>query len=261
MGTSIGIGFLRQRPDIARFLSHHVRFAEQLGRSSQRERSFLRTTAGYQGSFTQAVRRLRGRQTSSARSVLQTGGLRSSQRAPAQTVGSAPINRTLGQVFPSTRGTSASREYIGIETASFLGRNPALRELIDSDPELRRGLSRDLADGDINVETVIANAASRRLGANSPIDREFLSAHTDQALFIALNIGGIADILRQDDDLARTFTMSARAAGEYAVRRRTAAKAADLFDEGSKITQELLEKNPRTAMYLLRHLRSVLFWV
>ena len=251
MGTSIGIGFLRQRPDIARFLSHHVRFAEQLGRSSQSERSFLSATASYQGSFTQTVRRLRGGHTSPTRSALRTGGLRSVQQPRAQTVGSAPINRTLGQVFPSTRGTSASGEYIGIETASFLGRNPALRELINSDPELRRGLARDVADGEINFETVIANAASRRLGANSPIDREFLSTHTDQALFIALNIGGIADILRRDDDLARTFTMSARAAGQHAVTRRTAAKAAALLDEGSKITRDLLEKNPRTAMYLL----------
>jgi len=251
VGTSIGIGFLRHRPDIARFLSHHARFAEQLGRSSQSERSFLGTTASYQGSFAQTVQRLRGRQTSSTQYPLRTSGIRSSQRAPTPTIGSAPINRTLGQVFPSTRGTSASGEYIGIETASFLGRNPALRELINSDPELRRGLARDVADGEINVETVIANAASRRLGANSPIDREFLSTHTDQALFIALNIGGIADILRRNDDLARTFTMSARAAGEYAVTKRTAAKAADLFDEGSKITQGLLEKNPRTAMYFL----------
>jgi len=251
VGTSIGIGFLRQRPDIARFLSHHVRFAEQLGRSSQSERSFLGSTAGYQGSFRQTVRRLRGGQTSSTRRGPQTGGLRSTQQARTPTVGSAPINRTLGQVFPSTRGTSASGKYIGVETASFLGRNPALGELIKTDPELRRGLARDIADGEISFETVIANAASRRLGASSPIDREFLSTHTDQALFIALNIGGIADILRRDDDLARTFTMSARAAGEYAVNRRTAVKAAALFDEGSKITQDLLEKNPRTAMYLL----------
>jgi hypothetical protein len=29
VGTSIGIGFLRRRPDVARFLSHHVRFVER----------------------------------------------------------------------------------------------------------------------------------------------------------------------------------------------------------------------------------------
>ena len=246
MGIYIGLGFLRQRPDVARFLSHHVRFAEQLGRSAQSERSFIRRTARHEGSFVQTVRGLRGRQVPSAQPTLRAGA-----RRKVQAVGSAPINRPFGQVFPSSRGSTGSGEYIDIEAASFLGRNPALIQLINSDPELRRGLARDLGDGDIDVEAVIANAASRRLGANSPITREFLSTHTDQALFIALNVGGIADILRKDEGLARTFTMSARAAGEYAVRKRVAQEAASLFDEGSKITQELLEKNPRTAMYLL----------
>ena len=168
-----------------------------------------------------------------------------------QAVGSAPVNRTFGQVFPSSRGTPASHGYMDIEAGSFLGRNPGLIQVINADPRLREGLARDLADGDIDAGAAIARAASRRLGANSPITREFLTTHTDQALFIALNIGGIADILREDRELARTFTMSGRTAGEYAVRKRVAQEAASLFDEGSKITQELLEKNPRTAMYLL----------
>ena len=251
MGNYIRIGFLRQRYDIARFLSHHVRVAEQLGRSRQSERSFIGATASRQGSFTQTVSRLRGSQgLRRTQSVLKTGTRRNAAIS-FQTPGSVPIHRTLGQIVPSARGTSASGEYLGIEAGSFLGRNPALIKLVHADPELREAFGQDLADGDIDVETAIARAASRRLGANSPINREFLTTHTDEALVIALNVGGIADILREDDELAGTFTRSARAAGEYAVTKRVAAEAAGLFDEGSKITQELLDKNPRTAMHLL----------
>jgi hypothetical protein len=174
-----------------------------------------------------------------------------------QMAGSVPIHRTLGQIVPSARGTSASGQYLGIEAGSFVGRNPSFINLVNADPELREAFGADLADGDIDVETAIGRAASRRLGADSPISREFLTTHTDQAFFIALNVGGIADILREDDELARRFTMSARAAGEYAVNKRVAQKAAALFDDGSKITQELLEDNPRTAMHLLMNPQRV----
>ena len=253
MGNLIGVGFLRQRPDIARFLSQHVRFAERLGRSRQSERSFISATGSRQGSFarlggSQGVRR--------TQSVLKAGTSRSAAIS-FQMAGSAPIHRTLGQIVPSARGTSASGEYLGIEAGSFLGRNPSLIGLVNADPKLREAFGEDLADGDIDVETAIARAASRRLGAGSPISREFLTTHTDQAFFIALNVGGIADILREDDELARRFTMSARASGEYAVNKRVAQKAAALFDEGSKVTQELLEKNPRTAMHLLMNPKRV----
>jgi hypothetical protein len=183
-------------------------------------------------------------------SVLKAGTRRQAAIS-YQMAGSVPINRTLGQIVPSARATSASGEYLGIEAGSFLGRNPSLIKLVNADPELRDAFGADLADGDIDVETAIARAASRRLGADSTISGEFLTTHTDQAFLIALNVGGIADILRKDDELARTFTMSARASGEYAVNKRVAQEAAALFKDGSKITQELLEKNPRTAMHLL----------
>jgi len=233
MGLQIGLGYLAERPSVARFLAGNQRIARRLGRSGTDEQRFV--IAVQRGTNSGRVM-ARAAEGESARSVFRqvTQGNR------------------FGDVFPSASDTARNR-YLDISTSGFLGSHTELVALFKDSPDLLLALEQDTQDGGLNVAHAIASSARLRLGAGSPITVEHLEERPQQAMFVALNIGDAADLLRDNEDLARAFTKGPGNAWEDVVRSRVAEQAAGLFDPGSPLDQEFLRSHPRTAIYLMEH--------
>jgi len=240
VNLQISLGYLALRPSVSRFLAGNQRVAQQLGRSGSAETRFV---GAVERSSNAGILTGRTHRAEATQSVFRkvTGSSR------------------FGNLFPASSEEARTR-HLDISTSSFFASHTELVSLINESPELRKALEADVGTDAYDVGRAIVSVARSRLGSGSPITREHLEQRPQEALLIALNIGGAADLLRDNEDLAQAFVQPPADAWDKVVRSRVAEKAAGMFEPDSPIDEEFLRDHPRTALYLLEnpaHVRSL----
>jgi hypothetical protein len=233
MATEISLGYLAMRPTTTRFLAKNLRVASQLGRDETDEMRFVAATE----------------RMTNAGLVFGPGQEAESIRSAFQKL--SGVNR-FGDIF-NGRSKTSSNQRLDIGTSSFLGTHTELLSLFKESPELRDALEEDIGQAGFDVVHAVATAARSRLGPSSSITVDDLEQRPQQALLVALNIGGAADLLKENPNLARAFVRDPAEAWQDVVAARVAEKAASLFQQGSPITEKFLQSHQRTAIFLLEN--------
>lgn len=234
MPIQISLGYLATRPSATRFLAKNLRVATQLGRDKTDEMRFVAAT---------------DRLTNAGLLSGTAGGRAKSIRSAFR--GLSGLNRFDG-LFSGTPGRSGTR-ILDIGTSGFLGTRTQLLSLFKDSPELRQALQEDMGPGGLDVVHAVARAARSRLGPSSDITVDQLARRPQQALLVALNVGGAADLLRENENLADAFVRDPAEAWRDVVAARVAEEAASLFGQGSPITEDFLQNHQSTAIYLLEN--------
>ncbi len=245
MGVQLNIGlpFLGFRPGVAQFLASNLGLARALGRSERLERSFVGATAP-DGSTVRQLREGLG-------GVGEDDRFRFSEDG----VGARP---GAGQV-PLEFATSLRFEDIPIEfrsnlrSVAFLSRNTRVLRLLNALPPTALDVNLSGIDSIQAVEGRVVQLALDRLNSQTPVTEAFLADNFEQALLLALNLGGIADFLNEDPTLARAFVSQGKAVAFQAVQQRVADQVAALFPENAPINREFLVANPRIALFLAQN--------
>ncbi len=233
MGMQISLGYLAFHPTVTKFLADNLHVANQLGQDGSDESRFVAASE---------------RMTNSGLlfgSTPESKSIRAAFHAITN-------NRRFGSLFPETSKASKNK-FLDIETSSFLATRTELLSLFKDSPDLRQALEKDLGSDGFDVAHALATVAQSRLGPSTPISTEDLEQHPQEALLVALNIGGAADLLRENSNLARSFLRDPADAWQDVVSSRVAEKAASMFKQGSPIDETFLRNHRRTAIYLLEH--------
>lgn len=245
---SLTPSFLNRSSATHRFLSGHLSFAKRLGSSRQAEEEFLkRTEDGFfnadrakESSFFKSYGNLKGTSGSNSPRGRMIQGHFSNARKPM-------ANKSLR--VDTNMEISARGDY---ETARFLSNNSHLVAQVNSDSGLMNSLLNGSDTQAKDIERQIVKEAAGRLEFASPVNERFLEKNPDLARFILLDIGGVTDVLNQNNDLSKAITRGGFN-GEEIIRERVAQKAFSLLHNRTKITEDFLKENTAAAIYLIQN--------
>ena len=136
------------------------------------------------------------------------------------------------------------------ELMAFIKGNRDLLNVIGKDDKLMDILkSRKVATRD-DLMDIIITGALKRLGPHSPIKRKFLKENPDFAKLVALNVGDLADILKEDKSLAEVIA-NKNSFEKSAVIDHVIKKVTSYLGSSSPVTSQFLSDHPEAAIHLL----------
>jgi hypothetical protein len=226
--VGIGASYLFFRSELSSFLSCNPHVASYFGASPVAEAALLSSqeslsTAGGAGE----TRSRKPHSISEARAGLPTY----LQSLPPAIVSQSEDTRLLesGSRYYLTQNESVLRVILS---------NPTLRELVASGASAGGGEFRDR----------IVREAMEKMDDHSALARQALEDDPVKARMIALNVSGVAELLKKDEMLREAFlTGDVR----QALTRKLASRVVESFHAGSPISFSFLVRHPEHAAYLL----------
>ena len=128
--------------------------------------------------------------------------------------------------------------------------NRDLLNFIERYDHLKTILASKEIKGREDLVDVIVSGALEKIGSDSPIKESDLREDPTLAMFIAGNIGGLADILKSDRGLAQAIVNRDRVE-ESTIINHVVRKVADYLGASSPITEDFLLDHPEATIHLL----------
>jgi len=136
------------------------------------------------------------------------------------------------------------------ELISFIKSNRDLLTAISKDEDLIDMLRARKISTRADLIDIIVKGALKRLGPDSPIKRKFLEENIDFAKLIALNVGDLADILKEDKTLADIIA-NKNSVEKSAIINHVIKKVTSYLGSSSPVTERFLADHPDAAIHLL----------
>jgi|GEM_PF-1526464 len=144
-------------------------------------------------------------------------------------------------------------DYGKTEDWVYLQQHPQTADLLAENSDLRESYLSDSRPSDFQLEQQTAQTARQRLDFYSPLDNEYLAAHPEEAQILGLNIGGAADVINDDPELARGLTAPPRANYSADIRDELASDTSAQFAASTGLDEQFFRDNPEAAVYLRNH--------
>ena len=156
--------------------------------------------------------------------------------------------------LPKVRGELSDNVLARVDKARFVRENRDLLSVFEGNPDLAARLQDRTVKERADLETVLREAATDKLGAANPITDGFLRDRPELAMVLALNAGGITDKLATNTDAAKAV-VDGSIPFDADLKKRLAAEAIKLFPnrDTMKMRESFLEEQPVAAVYFLLH--------
>ena len=141
-------------------------------------------------------------------------------------------------------------DYGKVKDSVYLRQHPAAAGLINGDNQLRNEFNDDTLDSNYDMDKKISGIAAQRLNSSTPLDEDYLTNHPDESKLIALNIGGTADVLNENPDVADNLAGQTRNKYSEKIRSEMADKVSSKLNSATGLDKKFFEENPEAAVYL-----------
>lgn len=253
--------FLANRIDTAGFLNSRRNFTRELGKNETKETEFIaaddnpnRKLSAFRGIGYLNPSPFGTRPLSDFRGIVKfkyDGFVN-----PQVHINDGPIDNRYQvepgrPVFTDDNPREAEEiDYGQVEDWVYLKQHPEVGDLLAEDEKLRERYFCESLDSDYQLEEQISGLARQRLDSYSPLNDRYLDNNPDEARLIALNVGGTADTINSEPEIAESLTEETREGYSDDIRSELADNAASKFNPETGLDHEFFRENPEAAAYL-----------
>ncbi len=261
--SEISASFLTKRSDAANFLNNRRRFTRLLGKDVSRESGLVqaaedpnRDHKSFRGINFLNPSPFGTRPLKDFRGVVK--GDYDGFVNPETHINDGAIDNRYQAAPPSLEALRTDlREAEKIDYGEdsgwiYLKQHPKVGEMLAEDESLREGYFDSEPDEDYDLNSQMTGLAEQRLGYDAEMNRSELEKDVDTAKMMALNLGGAADTLAGDSELAEAVTGDPREGYSEDIREEFAVKTAAKFEEETGLDEEFFREHPEAAVFLDR---------
>ena len=138
----------------------------------------------------------------------------------------------------------------GVSDWVFLKQHPKAADQLSNNQILRDRYADDRFSTDFALEQQNAEYARRRLDFYHPLNDDYFASNPEEAKLIGLNIGGAADVLNAEPELAGGLTEEPRISYSADIRSELAKSVSGKMDSETGLDEDFFLENPEAAVYL-----------
>lgn len=163
-------------------------------------------------------------------------------------------NLKFSDLFPNTKnlpdGEDIGSKILEVGTSAFLQKNKELVTLFNGNTDLLSKLASPNVENQEDVKGLIVDFVQGKIDSSKTVTRDFLSNNFTLTKFAAFNLGGIIDVLNNDNSAQKAFTAD-ETFGLEILEDKIADKAASKFQKSAALSPSFFSQNPLAAFRFL----------
>ncbi len=248
--NSITPNFLIDNKKTTDFLSQNFSFSKELGESSIGERDFLDIITIKNTSLTKDSLIDKEAKKEKKDSFFSSDESYSNifTKFPKEKL--SYFNNKFSDLFSNADRFPLGNTVLDNDTALFLQDNSELVDFFNNNPALLTSLIGGEIKSQRDIKEIVTNFAVDKLNNKTEERKEYLIANFDLSKIVALDLGGISDVIKSDSEIEEAFGAGKDHAKEL-IKNQILDKVEALFPESNDLTRDFFETHLLGAVFLL----------